>query len=47
MAKILVVEDEKRMQNIIVEYMQKGGYTCITADDGVEALTNGTAVRTV
>lgn len=39
MAKILVVEDEKRMQNIIVEYMQKGGYTCISADDGVEALT--------
>ncbi|HBF3051957.1 TPA: response regulator transcription factor [Clostridioides difficile] len=39
MAKILIVEDEKRMQNIIVEYMQKGGYTCITADDGVEALT--------
>ena len=39
MAKILVVEDEKRMQNIIVEYMQKRGYTCITADDGVEALT--------
>ena len=38
MAKILVVEDEKRMQNIIVEYMQKRGYTCITADDGVEAL---------
>ncbi|EOY7324745.1 response regulator transcription factor [Clostridioides difficile] len=39
MAKILVVEDEKRMQSIIVEYMQKGGYTCVTADDGVEALT--------
>lgn len=39
MAKILVVEDEKRMQSIIVEYMQKGGYTCITANDGVEALT--------
>ncbi|HBF2788593.1 TPA: response regulator transcription factor [Clostridioides difficile] len=39
MAKILVVEDERRMQSIIVEYMQKGGYTCITADDGVEALT--------
>ena len=39
MAKILIVEDEKRMQSIIVEYMQKGGYTCITADDGVEALT--------
>mgnify|MGYP001372980544 FL=1 len=39
MAKILIVEDEKRMQSIIVEYMLKGGYTCITADDGVEALT--------
>ncbi|MBJ8598141.1 response regulator transcription factor [Clostridioides difficile] len=39
MAKILIVEDEKRMQSIIVEYMQKGEYTCITADDGVEALT--------
>ncbi|HEK8845459.1 TPA: response regulator transcription factor [Clostridioides difficile] len=39
MAKILIVEDEKRMQSIIVEYMQKGGYTCIAADDGVEALT--------
>ncbi|MDB3001270.1 DNA-binding response regulator [Clostridioides difficile] len=39
MAKILIVEDEKRMQSIIVEYMQKGRYTCITADDGVEALT--------
>lgn len=39
MAKILIVEDEKRMQSIIVEYMQKGGYTCITAGDGVEALT--------
>lgn len=39
MAKILIVEDEKRMQSIIVEYMQKGGYTCITANDGVEALT--------
>ncbi|MBY2479066.1 response regulator transcription factor [Clostridioides difficile] len=38
MSKILVVEDEKKMQDIIVEYMQKGGYTCITADDGVEAL---------
>ncbi|WP_413927472.1 response regulator [Clostridioides sp. ES-S-0108-01] len=27
------------MQGIIVEYMQKGGYTCIIADDGVEELT--------
>lgn len=38
MANILVVEDEKNMQQIIAVYMEKGGHTCITADDGVEAL---------
>lgn len=38
MAKILIVEDEKKMQEIIVEYMQRGGHTCFTADDGVDAL---------
>ncbi len=38
MAKILVVEDEKNVQDIIVTYMRKGGHSCLTADDGVEAL---------
>ena len=38
MANILVVEDEKNMQAIIAEYMQRGGHTCFTADDGVDAL---------
>ena len=38
MANILIVEDEKNMQDIIAEYMQRGGHTCFTADDGVEAL---------
>lgn len=38
MANILVVEDEKNMQNIIVTYLQRGGHTCFTADDGVDAL---------
>lgn len=38
MANILIVEDEKNMQNIIAEYMQRGGHTCYTADDGVDAL---------
>lgn len=38
MAKILIVEDEKNMQNIIAEYMKKGGHTCFAADDGVDAL---------
>ena len=37
MANILVVEDEKSMQEIIVEYMQRGGHTCFTADDGMDA----------
>ena len=38
MANILIVEDEKSMQDIIAEYMKKGGHTCFTADDGVDAL---------
>lgn len=38
MAKILIVEDEKNMQDIISVYMQRGGHTCFTADDGVDAL---------
>lgn len=38
MANILIVEDEKNMQNIICEYMRKGGHTCFAADDGVDAL---------
>lgn len=38
MAHILIVEDEKKMQDIIAEYMKKGGHICMTADDGVDAL---------
>ena len=38
MANILVVEDEKNMQEIISSYMQRGGHVCYTADDGMEAL---------
>ena len=38
MAKILIVEDEKNMQEISAEYMQRGGHTCFTADDGMDAL---------
>lgn len=38
MANVLIVEDEKNMQIIIAEYMQRGGHICFTADDGVDAL---------
>ena len=38
MANILIVEDEKNMRDIIATYMQRGGHTCFTADDGVDAL---------
>ena len=38
MANILIVEDEKSMQEIIAEYMQRSGHVCYTADDGVDAL---------
>ena len=38
MARIMVAEDEKQMQDIIVEYMRRGGHSCVTAEDGIEAL---------
>lgn len=38
MANILIVEDEKKIQEIIAEYMRRGGHVCFTADDGVDAL---------
>lgn len=37
-ANILIVEDEKNMQDIIAEYMKKGGHICFTANDGIDAL---------
>ena len=38
MANILIVEDEKAMQDIIADYMRRGGHTCFTAGDGIDAL---------
>lgn len=38
MANILIVEDEKNMQDIISEYIRRDGHTIFTADDGVDAL---------
>lgn len=39
MAIILIAEDDKNIQDIIVEYMRRGGHSCITADDGIDAVT--------
>ncbi len=39
MAIILIAEDEKDIQDIIAEYMKRGGHSCITADDGIDAVT--------
>ena len=38
MASILIVEDEQAMQDIIADYMRKGGHRCFTAGDGLDAL---------
>ncbi|BFL47430.1 response regulator transcription factor [Lactonifactor longoviformis] len=37
-ANILVVEDDKNMQEIIAKFMNRGGHRSFTADDGVDAL---------
>ena len=39
MAIILIAEDEKNMQDIVVDYMKRGGHSCITADDVIDAVT--------
>ena len=38
LVQLLIVEDEKAMQDIIADYMRKGGHACFTADDGIDAL---------
>ncbi|WP_440895434.1 response regulator transcription factor [Amphibacillus sp. Q70] len=38
MAQILVAEDEIYMRNIIVEYLEAGGHTCLVANNGMDAL---------
>ena len=38
MANILIEKKKKNMQDIICEYMHRGGHICFTADDGVDAL---------
>lgn len=39
MAVILIAEDEREMQTIIADTMKRGGHACITADDGIDAVT--------
>ena len=39
MAVILITEDEIEMQTIISDTMKRDGHVCITADDGVDAVT--------
>lgn len=39
MATLLIAEDEKEMQNIIATFLTRDGHICLTADDGIDALT--------
>lgn len=39
MAKILIVDDEPRIRDLIREHLQHAGYTCAEASDGTAALT--------
>lgn len=38
MIRILVVEDESQISSIVVKYLQKSGYECHVAENGLEAL---------
>ena len=39
MAKILVVDDEPRIRDLIREHLQYAGFTCEEASDGAAALS--------
>lgn len=39
MAVILVAEDDKEMQQIIVDYLTRGGHKCLVANDGIDAVS--------
>ncbi|MEE0800127.1 MAG: response regulator transcription factor [Gemmiger sp.] len=39
MAKILIVDDEPRIRDLIREHLQYAGFTCAEAGDGTQALT--------
>ena len=38
MAIILIAEDEKQIQDILVDYIKRGGHSCISAGDGIDAM---------
>lgn len=38
MANILIVEDEKPIRDILVDYLHRACHVCVTAEDGVDAL---------
>ena len=40
MAKILIVDDEPRIRDLIREHLQYAGFTCEEAGDGTAALSN-------
>ncbi len=37
--KILIIEDEKNISEIVAKYLEKEGYTTLIANDGIEGLT--------
>ena len=36
--KILIIEDEKNISEIVAKYLEKEGYTTLIANDGIEGL---------
>jgi DNA-binding response OmpR family regulator len=42
-ATVLVVEDERKLRDLIRSYLERAGFTVLTTDSGAEALTMATA----
>ena len=40
MARVLIVDDEPRIRDLIREHLQYAGFTCAEAGDGTQALAD-------
>ena len=38
MSSLLIVEDEQRIQDMLVEFLESQGHLCYRANDGIDAL---------
>ena len=44
-ATVLVVEDERKLRDLVRSYLERAGFTVLSTDSGAEAITHGHGLR--